>query len=359
MRPTPPGVPPRLLVALAALAACTPRPPAWEVANPVRPLPAPPLGSPVDLARLPIEVSPEKVRLGRWLFYDARLSDDGAISCGTRHQPRFGFSEPEPVSTGVRGQKGHRRAPPILNAAYTVYPVYFWDGRASTLIAQARGPMENPVEMGMTHDRIALTVRGIASYRHYFREVFGDDRIDIDRVAEAIAAYEATRLSGNSPFDRFDAGDERALDTAERAGRDLFFGKAACNQCHLGPNFTDTRFHNLGVGWRDPPTGADPRTGFADAGRYAVTREEKDRGAFKTPTLREVARRPPYMHDGSVPTLREVVRLYDRGGIANPWLSPEVKPLHLSPSEIDALVAFMEALSGEGFQDAPPSDFPM
>ncbi len=351
---------PRLiLAAAAALAACTPRPPAWELENPVRPLTAAPLGSAVDLARLAFPVTPEKVRLGRWLFYDARLSDDGTVSCGTCHRPRFGFSEDQSVSTGVRGLKGRRRAPPILNSAFTIYPVYFWDGRASTLASQAKGPMENPVEMGMTHERIVLTVRGIASYRRYFREAFGDDRIDVDRVAEAIAAYEATRLSGNSPFDRFDAGDEGALDAAAKAGLDLFFGKAGCNQCHLGPNLTDTRFHNLGVGWREPPAGADPRTGFADPGRFAVTGQEGERGAFKTPTLREVARRPPYMHDGSVPTLREAVQLYQRGGIRNPWLSPEVEPLGLSPEEIDALVAFLEALSGEGFQDVPPTSFPM
>ena len=348
-----------LLAALGALAACAPRPPAWEVENPVRPLPAAPLGSPVDLAQVPFRVTPEKVRLGRWLFYDTRLSDDGQVSCGTCHQPRFGFSEDESVSTGVRGLKGNRRAPPILNSAFTVYPVYFWDGRASTLVAQAKGPMENPVEMGMTHDRIVLTVRGIASYRRYFRQAFGDDRIDIDRVAEAIAAYEATRLSGNSPFDRFDDGDPAALDARQRLGHLLFFNRAGCNQCHLGPNFTDARFHNLGVGWREPAAGADPRTGFADPGRFAVTGAERDRGAFKTPTLREVARRPPYMHDGSVPTLREVIRLYDRGGIRNPWLASEMKPLRLSPEEIDALVAFLEALSGEGFHDVPPTSFPM
>lgn len=350
---------PALAALAAALAACTPRPPAWEVESPVRPLPAPPLGSPVDLAQLPFRVTPEKVRLGRWLFHDTRLSDDGRVACGTCHRPHLGFSEDQPVSTGVRGQKGARRAPPILNSAFAIYPVYFWDGRTSTLVAQAKGPMENPVEMGMTHDRIVLAVRGVASYRRYFREAFGDDRIDIDRVAEAIAAYEATRLSGNSPFDRFDAGDPAALTPLQRAGHGLFFGKAGCNQCHLGPNLTDTRFHNLGVGWREPPAGADPRGGFADAGRFAVTREERDRGAFKTPTLREVARRPPYMHDGSVPTLREVVRLYDRGGIRNPWLAPEVRPLGLEAAEIDALVAFLEALSGEGFQDQAPSAFPM
>jgi len=180
----------------------------------------------------------------------------------------------------------------------------------------------------------------------------------VDRVAEAIAAYEATRLSGNSAYDRWDAGDPAALDENQRLGFRIFFGKAACNQCHLGMNLTDSRFHNLGVGWRAPVAGADPATGFADPGRAKVTGRPQDTGAFKTPTLRDVSRRAPYMHDGSVATLREAVELYDRGGVANPWLSPDVKALRLSPREVDALVAFLQALDGEGFDDVAPRSFP-
>jgi cytochrome c peroxidase len=332
--------------------------PGWEAENPVRPLPAAPLGVAGELADLLPRVTPEKVRLGRWLFYDPRLSSDGTVSCASCHEPSAGFSERDPVSTGVRGQKGNRKAPPVLNAAFPIYPVWFWDGRASSLAEQAKGPMENPVEMGMTHAGIETTVRAIPGYARYFAEAFGDPRIDVDRVAEAIAAYEATRLSGNSAYDRWDAGDPAALDEKQKLGFRIFFGKAACNQCHLGPNLTDSRFHNLGVGWRAPPPGADPASGFADPGRVKVTGQARDTGAFKTPTLRDVSRRAPYMHDGSVATLRETVELYDRGGLANPWLSPDVKPLQLSPREVEALVAFLQALDGEGFDDVAPRSFP-
>jgi cytochrome c peroxidase len=332
--------------------------PAWEAENPVRPLPAAPLGVAGELADLLPRVTPEKVRLGRWLFYDPRLSSDGTVSCASCHEPSAGFSERDPVSTGVKGQKGSRKAPPVLNAAFPIYPVWFWDGRASSLADQAKGPMENPVEMGMTHAGVEATVRAIPGYARYFAEAFGDPRIDVDRVAEAIAAYEATRLSGNSAYDRWDAGDPAALDEKQKLGLETFFGKAACNQCHLGPNLTDSRFHNLGVGWRAPPPGAAPATGFVDPGRVKVTGQAQDTGAFKTPTLRDVSRRAPYMHDGSVATLREAVELYDRGGLANPWLSPDVKPLRLSPREVEALVAFLQALDGEGFEDVAPRSFP-
>jgi cytochrome c peroxidase len=333
-------------------------PPSWETDNPVQPLPVAPLGVAAELADVVPRITPEKVRLGRWLFFDPRLSADGKVSCASCHEPSAGFSEREPVSTGVGGQKGTRKAPPVLNAAFPIYPVWFWDGRATSLGDQAKGPMENPVEMGMTHAGVEGAVRSIRGYGRYFAEAFGDDRIQIDRIAEAIAAYEATRMSGNSAYDRWDAGDPKALDERQRQGFRLFFGKGACNQCHLGPNLTDSRFHNLGVGWKQPAPGADPASGFADPGRAKVTGKVADTGAFKTPTLRDVSRRAPYMHDGSVATLRETVLLYDRGGTANPWLSPDVKPLHLTPGEVDALVAFLGALDGEGFQDEAPRSFP-
>jgi cytochrome c peroxidase len=357
-----------VLLALGALASCSsanrargaaaPAVPEWEAENPIRPLPEPPLGAGGELADLGSRVTPEKVRLGRWLFYDPRLSSDGTVSCASCHEPAAGFSENHPVSTGVGGKTGDRKAPPILNPAFPIYPVWFWDGRAHSLADQAKGPMANPVEMGMTHSSIEATVRAIPGYAPYFAQAFGDPRIDVDRVAEAIAAYEATRFSGNSAYDRWDAGDPSALDERQRLGFRVFFGKAACNQCHLGPNLTDSRFHNLGVGYRPPAPGADPRSGFADAGRARVTGRVEDTGAFKTPTLRDVSRRAPYMHDGSIATLREMVELYDRGGVPNPWLSPEVKPIGLSPAEVDALVAFLHALDGEGFADVAPRAFP-
>jgi cytochrome c peroxidase len=354
--------------AAVALAACHARevrpaqleasPPAWESENPLRPLPAVPLGSPADLDALPFRVTPAKVRLGRWLFFDARLSADGTVSCATCHRPDHAFSEPDPVSTGIRGQKGSRKAPPILNAAWPVRPVFFWDGRAGSLAEQAKGPMANPIEMGSTHVQVVATVSGLSGYRPYFREAFGDDRIDLDRIVEAIAAYEATRLDGNSAYDRFDAGDPDALTAEQRRGRDLFFGKAECVQCHLGPNFSDAQFHNLGIGWRPPPPGRPPLEGFRDTGRYAVTHDTRDVGAFKTPTLRDCSRHAPYMHDGSIPDLRAAVLHYVKGGTPNPWLSERIRPLSLSPAEVDRLVAFLRALDGTGFEDVAPRAFP-
>jgi cytochrome c peroxidase len=338
-------------------AAAPDAPPAWERANPVRPLPEPPLGSPADFGAVPW-VTPAKVRLGRWLFYDARLSADGTVSCATCHDPDHAFSEPAPHSTGVGGRQGKRKAPPILNAAWPVYPVFFWDGRAASLAEQAKGPMVNPIEMGNTHAGVVATVSGLAGYRPYFAEAFGDARVDIDRVAEAISAYEATRLSGNSAADRFDAGDEQALTPAQRRGRDLFFGRAACNQCHLGPNYTDGQFHNLGIGWHGGVPGQPPELGFDDPGRFAVTRNLDDLGAFKTPTLRDCTTHAPYMHDGSVATLRDVMALYWRGGVENPWLSEKIRRVGFGRREIDDLVAFMEALDGEGWQDEAPAAFP-
>jgi len=169
----------------------------------------------------------------------------------------------------------------------------------------------------------------------------------------AVSFYERTRMSGNSPWDRWRYNrDEHAVSAEVKLGHDLFFDKARCNQCHLGGNFTDSKFHNLGVGW-DPK-----KKRFADEGRYIVTKVAADRGAFKTPTIRDVTRHPPYMHDGSQQTLREVVEWYNRGGEKNPYLDPKIEPLHLTAAEIDALVAFMGALEGEGYQDRPPTAFP-
>lgn len=327
--------------------------PAWEADNPIKPLPAPPLGISGTFAELPEPPTPERVRLGRWLFYDTRLSADGTISCASCHRPENAFSEPTPVSTGINGQKGGRKAPTFLNAAWAIYPNFFWDGRAKSLEEQALGPVANPIEMGNTHDAMVQALRAASGYAPYFEEAFGTEEITPDRIAKAIADYERTRMSGNSPWDRWKhRKDESAVSEQVKKGDELFFNKAACNQCHLSDNFTDSSFHNLGVGW-DPA-----RRVFADEGRSVVSKVETDRGAFKTPTLREVALHAPYMHDGSVPTLREVVELYNRGGIPNPYLDPKIKPLNLTGDEIDALVKFMEALNGEGYQDTPPKAFP-
>lgn len=334
-----------------------PQPPPWERANPLVPLPPVPLGIPADFARVSW-VTPEKVRLGRWLFHDKRLSGDGTVSCGTCHEAQNAYSELEPVSTGIREQKGRRKAPPIINVAFPVQPRWFWDGRAASLAEQAKGPIENPVEMGSSLAAATAAIAAVPGYATYFREAFGDPRVDIDRITEAIAAYEATRLSGNSRYDRFDEGAVHLYTAEERRGRDLFYGRANCKQCHAGDEFSDAQFHNSGVGWRGAPDGAPAMDGFVDKGRYEVTGDPKDIGAFKTPTLREVSRHPPYMHDGSIPDLAGAVRHYARGGTPNPWLSGRMKPVELSPDEVDALVAFLRTLDGEGWADVPPTEFP-
>jgi cytochrome c peroxidase len=350
---------PLLAAALAACSEARSESADWERDNPVTPaLPTPPLGieDHVDWAKLEAEqgltVTPAKVRLGRWLFFDPRLSADGTVSCATCHRPGFAFSEPLPTSKGIQGQVGARKAPPIVNAAFPIQPVYFWDGRARTLAEQAKGPVENPVEMGNEHDLCAKTVGRITGYRVAFGEVYGNDAITMDRIADAIAAYEATLFSGNSVWDRYQADDEATLEDEVRLGAELFHGKAQCNQCHLGFNFTDSQFHNLGVGW-DPEANA-----YKDEGRKKVTGKDGDLGAFKTPTLRDVTRHAPYMHDGSIATLEEVVEHYNRGGVPGaPNLSPKITKLGLGKEEVRALVAFMKALDGDNdyAREAPRS----
>jgi cytochrome c peroxidase len=362
------GVAAAALAVLVLATGCqrTQPPPPWEAENPVTPLPKPPLGVAFNLASLTdahgrqVIVTPERVRLGRWLFYDRRLSGDGTVACASCHHPENAFSEPTPVAAGIRGQKGTRKAPTFINEAATIYPHFFWDGRAGSLEDQALGPIANPIEMGSSHESMVATLVKVQGYRPYFKEAFGSDDITKERVAQAIASYERTRMSGNSPFDRWRyAKQDDAMSQQAKDGYDLFTGKAKCSQCHLGNNFTDSNFHNLGVGW-------DPKTKtFSDEGRWVVTKGtrdegfgESDRGRFKTPTLREVTKHAPYMHDGSIATLREVVELYNRGGNKNPYLDPKIDPLKLTPAEVDALVAFMHALEGEGYQDTAPKSFP-
>ena len=337
-------------------ASTTPAPapgPAWEADNPIRPLPASPLGAEIQLASLPKAPTPEQVRLGRWLFYDTRLSADGTIACATCHKPEHAFSEPTPHSTGIKGQEGGRKSPSFINAAVTLYPHFFWDGRAASLEEQALGPIANPIEMGATHEAMVASIQQAGAYAQYFAQAFGSPEITKERVAQAIAAYEKTRMSGNSPVDRWRLNkDEGAVSDQVKQGYELFFGKAGCNQCHLGNNYTDSSFHNLGVGY-------DPKTRrFKDEGRSVISKDPAHLGAFKTPTLRDVAKHAPYMHDGSVATLKETVELYNRGGEKNPNLDPKIKVLNLTPAEVDALVAFMEALNGEGYQDTAPASFP-
>jgi cytochrome c peroxidase len=342
-----------VIAGLFVAAAAPPTVPAWEAANPIQPLPKPPLGIDKSFAELQEQPTPERVRLGRWLFFDKRMSADGTVSCATCHRPENAFSEPTANSTGIRRQHGARKSPSFVNEAWTLAPNFFWDGRAGSLEEQALAPIANPVEMGNTHEALVRTLTAVQAYAPYFKEAFGDEQITKERVAKAIADFERTVMSGNSPWDRWKKNhDEKAVSDAVKTGDSLFFGTGACNQCHLGDSFTDNTFHNIGVGW-------DPiKRSFADQGRYGVTRKEEDRGAFKTPPLREVSRHAPYMHDGSMKTLKDTVLHYDRGGIPNPQLDPKMKALHLTNAQVDALVKFMEALKGDYPMPSAPSAFP-
>lgn len=293
-------------------------------------------------------VTAAKVELGRQLFFDARLSVDGQVSCATCHNPVMGFTDGRPTSMGVRGQVGGRSAPTVINLAYAQNGV-FWDGRAKSLEDQAKGPIANPIEMANTHEAVVSRLNTIPGYRDQFQHVFGSPEITIDNVAKAIAAFERTVISGNSPWDRFLKGDATALSDSAKRGWNLFQNKAKCIKCHAGFNLTDNGYHNLGVGFDKP----NP-----DLGRYRVTSGEEDKGRFKTPTLREITYTAPYMHDGSARTLEEVIDFYNKGGIKNPQLDQEVKPLNLTNEEKADLVAFLKSLNGEGWQARAPIALP-
>jgi cytochrome c peroxidase len=308
----------------------------------------------VPLGLLPIQwpadnpYSKQKVELGKLLYFDKRLSADGTVACASCHHPKFAFTDNAAVSTGINGAKGGRSAPTVFNRAYSL--AQFWDGRAATLEEQVKGPMENPIEMGNTHANIVAKLRGITGYRGLFKTAFGTEDISIDHVAKAVATFERTVLSGNSPYDRYKAGNRKAMTPDQVRGMDVYFNKAKCDQCHEGINFTTNAYHNLGVGTDKPKP---------DEGRYVVTKDPRDWGAFKAPTLREIANTAPYMHDGSLKTLDEVVEFYDKGGIPNKNLDEKMKPLKLTPQDKKDLVAFLHALNGEGWQSIQePTKFP-
>lgn len=294
-----------------------------------------------------------KVRLGAQLYFDTRLSADATISCATCHDPRAGWANPHPTDTGINGRVGGRNSGSIIDAAYMRFQ--FWDGRESSLEGQALGPIHNPIEMGETLENVVAKLNAIPGYREQFQAVFGTDP-NTDGIAKAIAAFERTIVSGPSPYDLHLMGDESALSAAAKRGLRLFNGKGHCISCHSGPSFSDQSFHNLGVGMDKE----DP-----DRGRFDHTKDPADTGKFKTPTLRNVAMTPPYLHDGSAKTLRDVVDLYDRGGVPNPHLDRLMLPLTLTAREKDDLVAFLEALTGPvptmavpGFPEGPgaPAD---
>lgn len=297
--------------------------------------------------------SKKKAELGRLLYFDKRLSTDGTISCATCHSVRRAFTDHRRIALGIVGRIGSRHSPTVLNSAYQ--KLLFWDGRAASLEDQAKGPIGNPKEMTLidnvheAHLQCRSRVRGISGYLSLFKEVFGEENCTIDDIAKAIATFERTVLSGNSAFDRYQAGDKSAMSEEQIRGYQLY-KRTGCINCHGGPNFEDGRFLNIGIGMDAE---------HPDLGRYLITKEDKDWGAFKVPTLREVENTYPYMHNGSLQTLEDVVEYYDKGGIPNRNLHPLMRPLHLSEEDKRALVSFMKALSGEGWQHfTEPKYFP-
>lgn len=334
-----------------------------------------PLGLAAGVAQIAgIDVNPltrAKIELGRQLFFDPRLSKDGTISCASCHHPDFGYAKDTQFGVGVNGQTGTRNSPTAYNRILS--STQFWDGRAASLEEQSKGPIANPIEMSNTHDVCVAYLGDNPVYKVEFERIFPDG-VNIENVAQAIASFERTLVTAPAPWDYYEqlrdfqkayeadledldalkeddpdlyaeykdlkaASDAHPISASAIRGGELFFSdKASCTACHVGANFTDELYHNLGVGM----DAQQP-----DVGRYEITKDEKDRGAFKTPTIRNVAQTAPYMHDGSQKTLSEVVEWYDKGGHPNPNLDEKIKPLHLTDQEKADLVAFMEALTGD------------
>jgi cytochrome c peroxidase len=272
-----------------------------------------------------------RVQLGRKLFFDPILSADKTVACATCHRPDRAFSSGDTKPHGIGGQALKRKAPTLFNRAYG--SAFFWDGRETTLESQALRPIEDPTEMGSNLADVVQRLKQNKDYSSGFEAAFSDG-VSTANLGKALASFERLLLRGDSSVDHFRrSGEHAALTPAERHGLWLYESKARCWRCHPGSNFTDERFHNTGVSW-----------GKADLGRYAVTKKDEDRGRFKTPTLRGVALTAPYMHDGSLPTLEDVVEFYNRGGTANPHLDPVMAPIGLTKEEVRDLVAFLKAL---------------
>ncbi len=282
------------------------------------------------------QLTREKVALGRRLFSDTILSRDGHLACISCHQPERAFTDGRPVAVGIFGRTGTRNVPTLINRGYGAK--FFWDGRISSLEVQVLQPIRDRKEMDLPPGEAVERLRDHREYPALFQAAFGNE-ITTDDLGRTLASYVRTILSGDAPVDHYMNGEREALSEQALEGLHIFRGKGNCTACHVGPTFTDERLHNTGVAWQDGE--------LLDQGRYMVTGKEEDRGAFKTPTLREIARTAPYMHDGSITTLEEVIEFYDRGGNPNPTLDRRVRPLNLTAAEKRALLAFLRALSGE------------
>jgi len=355
-----------LFFALLAVAILAPAP--SFPAEPVSPAALAPLPAPPSPTENP--TTPEKVELGKILFFDRRLSGDGTMSCATCHDPESGFADGLPISLSYPTTRNWRNSPGLVNAAYR--KTLFWDGRSASLEEQALFPMMSPFEMNRNLDYLEEVLKTVPAYVEAFRSTFGGE-ITRKRVAMAIASFERTILSADTPLDRFLRGEKNALTEPQRAGYELFVGKARCAACHGGPTLSDERFHNLGVP-EDPKAKEDPRvlatarfvgkvSGFPeyrslteDPGRFLVTKDPADWKAFITPPLREVASTAPYMHNGAFPDLEQVIDFFDRGGGDDPKKSPLLRPLGLSKEEKERLREFLAAaLSGKTSKFRPPA----
>ena len=315
------------------------------------------------------EPTPEKVALGDKLFNEKRVSANDQVACATCHDPAKGFVDHKPLAEGIAApaQRTQRNSPTVLNAMFNA--AQFWDGRAPTLEEQAKLPILNPIEMGQkSADDVVAKLRGISEYRSAFQQVFGHD-LTYDDVAAAIAAFERTQYAGDAPFDRFVAGDEKAIDESAKRGWGLFNGKGRCNACHafstVSPLFSDQKFHNIGIAahktdFIDLARKATAivrsgdlkqidelaiQTNLSELGRFLVTKNSNDIGAFKTPGLRNVAVTSPYVHNGSLATVWDVMNHYNKGGVPNPNLDGGMQRLGLTEAEIDDMVSFMASLT--------------
>jgi cytochrome c peroxidase len=334
----------------------------------------PPLGIPKDVWTYFIPkdspITSQKVELGRQLFFDKRLSADGHVSCATCHDPKLGFADARAKAEGIGGRRGPRNTPTILNSMFNAGQ--FWDGRAATLDAQALMPLINPDEMGNeTLEQVVARLQKIPEYSTQFRDVFGRSPA-IDDLAKAIAAYERTLVSGNSPFDRYMSGDRAAIGDSALRGLGLFRGKARCTVCHnfnmSFPFLTDQNYRNTGIAANNPAfnnltkaalevaragstteslQALGKQEGASELGRFLVTGNALDVGAFRTPSLRNVELTAPYFHDGSAATLLDVVRYYARGGNESPSRDWELQIVSLSESEQQDLVEFLKSLTGD------------
>ncbi|MBF0274047.1 MAG: cytochrome-c peroxidase [Nitrospinae bacterium] len=286
----------------------------------------------------------EKVELGKMLFFDPRLSGNNSISCASCHSPAFGFSDNLPRAIGTGDKELGRNSPTIINAAYNF--LQFWDGRAKSLEEQALGPIASPTEMAQDLGELEEELSKIPLYQKKFTKIFGKEGITTENIAKVIAAYERTIISHGSKFEHFLHGSDNALSDEEKRGLELFKGKANCIRCHNGPNLTDNGFHNIGVTPQGPLK--------EDLGRFAVIPVKVMKKAFKTPTLWDCEKTKPYMHNGSLSTLEEVIEFYNKGGEDREGIDPEMKELNLTKKEKKELLSFLKSLSGKSFEVVIP-----